>query len=52
MDVDELVRQVAARTKGSKGDPLTVEEVDQVVRATLALLEEDAESTQVKSGDG
>jgi len=37
-DVNELIDAVTAKTKGTKGDPLTREEVELVVRATLAEL--------------
>ena len=32
---DQLVDRVTQRTHGSRGDPLTREEVEQVVQATL-----------------
>jgi nucleoid DNA-binding protein len=32
---DELVDKVTERTKGTEGDPLTREEVEQIVNATL-----------------
>jgi nucleoid DNA-binding protein len=39
MTTDELIDAVTARTKGTAGDPLTRDEVAQVVRATLDELE-------------
>ena len=38
LDYDELVDRVAARTHGTRGDPLTRDEVEQVVAATVAEL--------------
>lgn len=40
MTLDEFIDKVAERTSGTQSDPLTREEVDQVVRATFAVLEE------------
>lgn len=42
-DVAKLVDEVARRTRGTKSDPLTREEVEQIVLATLAVLEEQTE---------
>jgi len=38
MTIEELIDTVTAKTKGTKGDPLTREEVETVVRATIAEL--------------
>jgi len=38
MRLDELIDAVAARTQGTKSDPLTRDDIEQVVRETLALL--------------
>lgn len=38
VDYDELVDRVAGATKGTAGDPLTRDEVEQVVAATLVEL--------------
>jgi len=38
MDVDALVDAVAAKTKGTASDPLSRDEVEQVVRVTVAEL--------------
>lgn len=36
----ELIDKVAANTQGTKGDPLTREEVEVIVNATLELIEQ------------
>ena len=38
MDVDALVDAVTAKTKGTASDPLSRDEVEQVVRVTVAEL--------------
>jgi hypothetical protein len=38
MEFDELVDAVAAKTKGTASDPLSRDEVEQVVRVTVAEL--------------
>ena len=38
MKLAQLITEVAAKTKGTEGDPLTRDEVGQVVRATLLVL--------------
>jgi len=40
MTFQELVTEVANRTQGTKGDPLTAEEVEQIVQAAVDVLDE------------
>ena len=56
MTKEDLIDRVTARTHGTAGDPLTREEVAQVVDATLAELATgelpDEDDTKVEAEDG
>lgn len=45
MDRTEFIDEVAERTHGTVGDPLTREEVEQVVMATAKVLTENSDVT-------
>jgi hypothetical protein len=45
INIEALVNEVAKRTKGTKSDPLTRDEVENVVRHTLDVMDEQSGDT-------
>lgn len=51
MKIEELIARVAGKTQGTSGDPLTLDEVGQIVRATIKVLQDEGELVEPKQAD-